>query len=697
MTSSGKPGSANSRRRSCNIPEPNQKITEFFYTDGYGSKLMRRLISEELKYEETSDPEKADIIWASSTSPCFKSHIFIPSTTLVNYFPGSASISSKSALLRNLRIYCASRANTPSHLDFFPREYDLANPKELHSFLLDFAVTRAEALLRRMTDDQNNNRSYAGIGPAMLMLERLVPVLQRSATANSYYSSPNWWLQASRFSEQEWSLLKGDGQSYKGDEPEGTEKGLLLMEAHWWIQQLENQGQRQPQLGNRKAFWILKEPNANCGRGISVFSELLPLLAEAKSNGWDVMVQKYIERPLLLGPDKRKFDIRLWILATSWNPAVVWAWPEPYLRLASRSFTWDASVVKDHFVHLTNRAVQKTGDGSAKVDGVLEKDEDHIWMLPAFFSYFDSHLRSTGQDSASERWKKFTWPKILDAVRTVFRATQDNVGSHKSTSNFEFFGFDFLLDEDMRPWLLEANKGPDLCFDAGPTLRKLCEDALKETLRLVTGLHQGHLELPKQKDAECDLTIPGAGRWHLCLNEGGEVREKELMFRKASKNMQLPKRAIDKSHSGSNSNGPHSDVLNHLLGNVLPPTGLSSILGPSRDRSSKDDKSNATLPRIGSDVSAGHASPRRHVMDGNSDGKQDRPAYSEASGLAPRPVCVNSQGNQIIPPYRQSKSPKPHQPLNDRSRSQTDALASMRAHKHFQSFKRVSAALALRG
>ncbi|CAE8605078.1 unnamed protein product, partial [Polarella glacialis] len=78
-------------------------------------------------------------------------------------------------------------------------------------------------------------------------------------------------------------------------------------------------------------------------------------------------------------------------------------------------------------------------------------------------------------------------PRILEAVRMAVRSCKEDVGAHPAGC-FELFGFDFLLDSEMRPWLLE---------DAGPSLREMTETALAEMLQLKIGLQDCRVQLPQ--------------------------------------------------------------------------------------------------------------------------------------------------------------------------------------------------------
>jgi tubulin monoglycylase TTLL3/8 len=53
----------------------------------------------------------------------------------------------------------------------------------------------------------------------------------------------------------------------------------------------------------------------------------------------------------------KKFDIRQWVLVTSWEPLKIWMYDECYLRFTSENY--DPSKLHDKFIHLTNNSIAK--------------------------------------------------------------------------------------------------------------------------------------------------------------------------------------------------------------------------------------------------------------------------------------------------------------------------------------------------
>ena len=91
------------------------------------------------------------------------------------------------------------------------------------------------------------------------------------------------------------------------------------------------------------------------------------------------IVQKYIEKPMLLNHfnEIRKFDIRQWVLITSFDPLQIYIFSEFYLRICGSKYELDD--IQDCFKHLTNFSIQKHNQK------VSNKDEDLVMSQKDFF------------------------------------------------------------------------------------------------------------------------------------------------------------------------------------------------------------------------------------------------------------------------------------------------------------------------
>ena len=150
------------------------------------------------------------------------------------------------------------------------------------------------------------------------------------------------------------------------------------------------------------------------------------------------VVQKYIERPLLyLG---RKFDIRVWVLIT--NKREVFFYKHGYIRTSSD--TYDTKN-KNNYVHLTNNCLQKFGDNYGK------HEEGNTLS-------FDSLLEFLKQafPNLQINFEKHVVSKMKDFVIDSYLSWKKNLNPNKRKNVFELFGYDFLLDEDLRTWLIEV-------------------------------------------------------------------------------------------------------------------------------------------------------------------------------------------------------------------------------------------------
>ena len=100
------------------------------------------------------------------------------------------------------------------------------------------------------------------------------------------------------------------------------------------------------------ALWILKPVAASCGRGIKIINSTQRI---DKREG--MLACKYIANPHLL--NGLKYDLRVYVLVTSFNPLRVYMYNDGLVRFATEKYSNDPRKLQKKFVHLTNFAINK--------------------------------------------------------------------------------------------------------------------------------------------------------------------------------------------------------------------------------------------------------------------------------------------------------------------------------------------------
>ena len=99
------------------------------------------------------------------------------------------------------------------------------------------------------------------------------------------------------------------------------------------------------------------------------------------------VIQKYIERTFLLrlpGPtgrlENRKFDIRQWVLVTSFCPLTIWFYNECYVRFGATEYHIED--INNRYMHLTNNSVTKyCGDKGNIEENMWEQSDLEKYMM----------------------------------------------------------------------------------------------------------------------------------------------------------------------------------------------------------------------------------------------------------------------------------------------------------------------------
>ena len=74
----------------------------------------------------------------------------------------------------------------------------------------------------------------------------------------------------------------------------------------------------------------------------------------------------------------RKFDIRVWVLVSNWNPLTVYYYKDCYVRFSGQDY--DPKNIGNLFSHLTNNSIISKQIRMADDKG-FDKIPDNMWYL----------------------------------------------------------------------------------------------------------------------------------------------------------------------------------------------------------------------------------------------------------------------------------------------------------------------------
>ena len=177
----------------------------------------------------------------------------------------------------------------------------------------------------------------------------------------------------------------------------------------------------------------------------------------------EIIIQKYLDNPLLY--KKRKFDIRCFVLVDS-NLNVFFC-KEGHLKGSSELYDINST---NKFIHITNHSLQKK---SSKFEQYEYGNE---------MSYSDFKLFMQEENIPLEKFNKMIEQMKL-LVKISFKSVGNKLLRVTPVLCFEIFGYDFILDNDFRPWILEINNNPGLGISS-PVIEKLVPRMIDDALRL---------------------------------------------------------------------------------------------------------------------------------------------------------------------------------------------------------------------
>lgn len=232
--------------------------------------------------------------------------------------------------------------------------------------------------------------------------------------------------------------------------------------------------------GAASVVWIYKPASSNRGRGIRVFrgadalGELCRPAPEPSPMARPVprgVLQRYIERPLLLWHEDRpfKFDVRCFLLVGASLPCFLCFYHPGYCRLSLRPYSTSDDSLADAAVHLTNAAVQK------KEPSYPQQKEFQIQSVERAAGLCRDPLAAAYLLDGLQR-------DVKRCMRDVLRAALPKLS--RKHGYFDLLGLDFMVTEDLRLLLLEANTNPAMSLD-NSTLEALLPAVIDGAIQIV--------------------------------------------------------------------------------------------------------------------------------------------------------------------------------------------------------------------
>ena len=123
---------------------------------------------------------------------------------------------------------------------------------------------------------------------------------------------------------------------------------------HSWVlpEHMEEMEEIMEYKSMQKKMFILKPSASSCGRGIRVVQG-----TQKFTQRDETLVSFYLDRPLLI--NQKKFDMRIYVLVSSYNPLRVYVYNEGLARFATEEYSNDPQILRNKFVHLTNFSINK--------------------------------------------------------------------------------------------------------------------------------------------------------------------------------------------------------------------------------------------------------------------------------------------------------------------------------------------------
>jgi tubulin polyglutamylase TTLL6/13 len=251
----------------------------------------------------------------------------------------------------------------------------------------------------------------------------------------------------------------------------------------------------------QKVTYIVKPDSLCQGKGIFLTRSIEEILEKTKHNTLldehnidsdkvGYVVQQYLDQPHLI--DELKYDLRLYVLLYGVNPLRIYLHKMAFARFCTEPYQKPTRKnMKNVFMHLTNYALNKMSENYEQADDYND-DEGHKRSLGAILRI----LRAEGCDvnEFMEQIKDMIIKTLIVGQPTLlfdYKVSQPECLDNSMA--FHILGFDVIIDENFKPYLLEVNQSCSLMTDT-PLDYKIKKNVVSDALGLLNFSHKRRVE-----------------------------------------------------------------------------------------------------------------------------------------------------------------------------------------------------------
>jgi len=217
-------------------------------------------------------------------------------------------------------------------------------------------------------------------------------------------------------------------------------------------------------------IYIIKRPGLARGEGVHLISNVADIdeMLTNKSACYPIgktkpIAQEFVTDVLLL--EGYKITLRVYAVISSVDPLRVYIFPNGLVRMCSKKYNTEINSLKDQFVHIDSIDINYVNEEIFEED-IKNSDLVHDG-LRCEITYLLKRLEEKQGVNGTKLWadiKNLVVTSVASAEHYMYPEFKKLLVENRSrrAGSWEMVGYDILIDNNMKPWLLEINNSPSM-------------------------------------------------------------------------------------------------------------------------------------------------------------------------------------------------------------------------------------------